>query len=112
MATKPSLKKNTKQEAVEAVDTAVAEVAEAAPKQGRAIILPNGEKRAEYIRRRYAEGISRGDIMREINAMLEEAGRGEEKIPYQIVFAATKQKKEKVEAEGEESDDSEEEDEE
>jgi hypothetical protein len=72
----------------------VATNGDATPKQGRSIVLPNGQKRADYIRGRFAEGVKRGDIMREVNTMLEEAGRGEEKIPYQIVFAATKPKKE------------------
>lgn len=63
-------------------------------KKGRGVTLPNGEKRSDYIRDRfYNDGISRGDITREINEMLENAGRGDEKIVYQIVFAATKEEK-------------------
>lgn len=96
MATKPSKPAAVAPKAVAKAAPKAAKAAEAteaaAPKQGRAITLPNGEKRADYIRNRFAEGVARGDIMREINKMLEEAGRGEEKIPYQIVFAATKPK--------------------
>ena len=62
-----------------------------APKKagGRKIILPNGEARVDYIRRRfYEDGITRGDIARELSEMTGE------KVAYQIVFAATKEKKE------------------
>ena len=59
--------------------------------QGRAVILPNVQKRVDYIRDRYYnDGVKRGDIRREINEMLAEAGREDEQIPYQIVFASTK----------------------
>jgi|SRR5690606_35450938 len=61
--------------------------------QGAAVLLPNGERRVDYIRRRYYdEGAKRGDIRREINEMLEKAGQPDKKIAYQIVFAATKTK--------------------
>ena len=121
MATKPAAKPaaapaKAPAKAAPKAETAAETAAE--PKQGRAIVLPNGEKRADYIRRRYAEGTPRGDIMREINKMLEDAGRGEEKIPYQIVFAATKEKKAKTAAasagadDADEDEDEEEEDEE
>lgn len=116
MATKPAAKPAAapaKAPAKAAPKTETAEATAAAePKQGRAIVLPNGEKRADYIRRRYAEGTSRGDIMREINKLLEDAGRGEEKIPYQIVFAATKEKKAKTAAASAGADDADDEDEE
>lgn len=59
--------------------------------QGRAVVLPNGQKRVDFIRDAfYNDGKSRSDIRKEVNAMLEEAGRSDEQIPYQIVFAATK----------------------
>lgn len=54
----------------------------------RAIVLPNGEKRADYIRRRWGEGASRSEITAELNTP--ELHVGDKKIPYQIVFQATK----------------------
>lgn len=57
--------------------------------QGRAVILPNGERRVDFIRRRYYdENATRSEIKNEINEMLPEG----ESIAYQIVFAATKTK--------------------
>lgn len=62
-----------------------------APKQGAAIILPNGERRIDFIRRRYYDdGVKRGEIKNEINKMYEDAGQEDKKITYQIVFSATK----------------------
>ncbi len=59
--------------------------------QGRAVTLPNGVRRIDFIRDAYYKnGKSRSDIRKEINEMLEKANRGEEVIPYQIVFASTK----------------------
>lgn len=59
--------------------------------QGRAVTLPNGVRRIDFIRDAYyKDGKSRSDIRKEINAMLEKANRGDEVIPYQIVFASTK----------------------
>lgn len=59
--------------------------------QGRAVLLPNGERRIDYIRDQYYKnGKSRSEIRKDINEMLEKANRGDEQIPYQIVFAATK----------------------
>jgi hypothetical protein len=55
-----------------------------ATKQGASIVLASGEKRVDYIRRRYGEGAKRGEIAKELG------------VPYQIVFAATKTKKETV----------------
>lgn len=58
------------------------------PAQGRAIILPNGERRIDYIKRRFFEdGVKRGDIARELTEMTGAT------VPYQIVFAATKKPK-------------------
>jgi len=65
--------------------------------QGRAVTLPNGELRIEFIRNAYygkdgahGEGCkSRSEIKNEINAMYPEGTDGQ--IPYQIVFAATKE---------------------
>lgn len=57
--------------------------------QGRAVILPNGERRVDYIRRRYyAEGATRSIIRKELCDMTKED------LPYQIVFAASKEDKE------------------
>lgn len=66
--------------------------------QGKAITLPNGERRIDYIRNNYyTDGVhtdetcmTRSAIKNGINEMLAEAGREGEQIPYQIVFAATK----------------------
>ena len=70
-----------------------ADKAEEAKGQGRAVTLPNGVRRIDFIRDAYYnDGKSRGDIRKEINEMLEKAGRTDEQIPYQIVFAATKDK--------------------
>jgi len=53
-------------------------------------MLPNGQKRIDYIRDRYyKEGVSRSDIRKEINQIMADANI-DDKIQYQIVFAATK----------------------
>jgi hypothetical protein len=59
-------------------------------------MLPTGEARVDYIKRRYAEGIKRGDIARELSEITGV------KVPYQIVFAATKPQKAEASAEAEE----------
>jgi len=59
-----------------------APVAPATNKVGAAIVLESGERRVDFIKRRYAEGAKRGEIAKELG------------VPYQIVFAATKTKKE------------------
>ncbi len=59
--------------------------------QGRAVSLPNGQRRIDYIRDQYyTHSKTRSEIKTAINEMLEKAGRKNEVIPYQIVFAATK----------------------
>lgn len=70
--------------------------------QGRAVVLPNKQKRIEFIRDAYynkqtgkhVDGDdavqTRSQIKTAINEMLAKAGRENEQIPYQIVFAATK----------------------
>lgn len=61
--------------------------------QGRAVTLPNGDRRIDYIRDQYyKKGKTRSDIKNAINDMLTKAKRDGEVIPYQIVFAATKTK--------------------
>lgn len=55
-------------------------------KVGAAVVLPSGEKRIDYIRRRFAEGAKRGEIAKELG------------VAYQIVFAATKPKKDAAQA--------------
>ena len=69
---------------------------EVAPtKQGRAITLPNGERRIDYIRRRYyEEKATRSEIAKELTEMCGKT------VPYQIVFAATKEKLGEPMAEG------------
>jgi hypothetical protein len=59
-----------------------APVVPAASKVGAAVVLEGGERRIDYIRRRFHEGAKRGEIAKELG------------VPYQIVFAATKAKKE------------------
>lgn len=60
----------------------------------RRIILPTGEARADFIRRRWAEKADRSTITKELNsAELNPAFAGGDekaKVPYQIVFQATK----------------------
>lgn len=63
------------------------EAAKNATKSGNTVVLEGGEKRVDYIRRRIGEGASRGVVAKELG------------VPYQIVFAATKVKKEKPAAE-------------
>jgi len=66
--------------------------------QGKAVQLPDGTRRIDFIRDNYysngvhTEGtdMSRSDIKNAINTQLEEAGREGEAIAYQIVFAGTK----------------------
>lgn len=43
-------------------------------------------KRVDFIRERWGQGASRGQITKELN----EPGVSDKKVPYQIVFAATK----------------------
>jgi len=53
--------------------------------QGRAVVLSNGERRVDYIRRRhYIDGATRSEIAKEVSEMQEKP------CPYQIVFSATK----------------------
>ena len=62
--------------------------------RGKAVILPGGERRVDYIRRRfYDEKATRSVITKEL---CEKQGK---KIAYQIVFAATKEKTKPVPAE-------------
>jgi hypothetical protein len=51
-----------------------------AVKEGNIVKLATGERRVDYIKRRFAEGAARGLIAKELG------------VPYQIVFAATKVK--------------------
>lgn len=71
----------------------MAEPSKKAEGQGRAVTLPNGQRRIDYIRNEYYKNEkTRSEIKTAINEMLEKAGRKNEQIPYQIVFAATKTK--------------------
>lgn len=58
------------------------------------VVLPNGDKRIEYIRNQfYGTGELKGNrsgIRLAINKMYEDAGDESGQIPYQIVFSATK----------------------
>lgn len=59
----------------------VGQAAVGATKEGNVVKLANGERRVDYIKRRFAEGASRGTIAKELG------------VPYQIVFASTKKAK-------------------
>jgi hypothetical protein len=64
---------------------------------GAAIVLPNGERRIDFIRDHYygangKEKLSRSQIKDAINKMYADAGQEDTKIAYQIVFSATKSK--------------------
>jgi len=67
---------------------------EAAPaSRGRAVILPNGERRVDFIQKHYyhadeKKAKTRSEITKMVNDLypVDDDGR----IPYQIVFAATK----------------------
>lgn len=95
MGKKPTKKAAAKTES--AKDTATA-TADTKTGQGSAVVLPNGVRRIDYIRDQYyTNGVhtegkdsTRGEIRKSINEMLEKAGRKDEQIPYQIVFAACK----------------------
>jgi len=91
-----------------ASETATTEAAAAATpasgQRGVPVVLPSGERRVDFIKRRYAElnadqaagtfqGSVRGRIAKELSDLTGV------KVPYQIVFAATKPKK--AEAAGE-----------
>lgn len=53
-----------------------------ATKAGNVVMLASGERRVDYIKRRFAAGDSRGAIAKDLG------------VEYQIVFAATKKPKE------------------
>lgn len=73
-----------------AADTAETSTEETSTR-GRKIMLPSGEARVDYIRRRfYDEGATRSDIRKELCELT-----GED-VVYQIVFAATKTKEKPV----------------
>jgi len=55
--------------------------------EGGKIILRNGENRIDYIKRRFAAGATRSQITKEVSDL------SGDKIPYQIIFAATKKAK-------------------
>lgn len=52
-----------------------------AVKEGNVVKLASGERRVDYIKRRFGEGATRGTIAKELG------------VAYQIVFAATKKPK-------------------
>lgn len=75
-------------ETSEATTAPTTETAAAGSKQGVAVVLPDGTKRIDFIKKRYyVDGIERGVIAKELSELL---GRT---IPYQIVFAGTKEEK-------------------
>ena len=59
------------------------------PRQGRSVILPGGERRLDYIQRRYyVNNMKRSEIRKEVNDMYGEDTTHH--IAYQIVFVATR----------------------
>jgi hypothetical protein len=56
-------------------------------KDGAKILMADGTPRIDYIRKRWREGASRGDIVKEVNEL---KVPGTKEVPYQIVFSATK----------------------
>ncbi len=67
--------------------------------QGNVVILPNGQRRIDFIKNQYYEkGATRSQIRDAINKMYEDAKQPGKKIAYQIVFAGTKQKVEEYKA--------------
>jgi hypothetical protein len=92
-----------KKGAAQAPTTEGAEAAKETSGQGQAVVLPNGQKRIDFIRNEYYDSEppyehvkeknkSRSDIKKNINEMLKAAGQEDKQIPYQIVFGATKEK--------------------
>ncbi len=58
--------------------------------QGRAVVLPDGTRRVDYIRDQYYnKAVTRSDIRKALNEMYK-GQKDAQDIPYQIVFAATK----------------------
>ena len=61
--------------------------AEDSKTQGRAVVLPDGTRRVDYIRSQfYDKGVTRSEIRKALCELTKQD------IPYQIVFAATKVK--------------------
>jgi hypothetical protein len=58
-----------------------------ASKDGAKVLLSTGEARISYIRKRWKEGVSRGQITKEVNAL---RIPGTKEVQYQIIFSATK----------------------
>lgn len=79
----------SKKDAAPATTTETTEVA-----SGHKVVLPNGIARSDFIRDNYyGDGELKGNrsgITKAINDMYDAAGDADGKIPYQIVFAATK----------------------
>lgn len=83
-----------KKAAKKAAKAAAEPAREESSSQGRAVILPDGKRRVDYIREQYYEkGVERSAIRKALNEMYEKAGDKQD-IPYQIVFAGTKQSRE------------------
>lgn len=77
-------------ESAEDVPTAVQQPVAARRSGSRAVVLPNGQRRIDHIRDRYyRDGLSRGAIRAEIDAMLASAGVPKP-TPYQAIYAATR----------------------
>jgi len=79
----------TRKPAAKAEDKTEDNTEAAAPSgQGRAVILPSGERRIDFIKRRYyEENATRSEIAKELTELQGKT------VPYQIVFAATKAKR-------------------
>jgi hypothetical protein len=61
--------------------------ADASGKDGAKILLQNGMARIDYIRARWKDGVSRGQITKEVNQL---RMGGTKEVQYQIIFSATK----------------------
>lgn len=86
--------KNRENESNE-VETAAEAAAATTGGGGKSIVLklPDGSemKRTDYIRRRWAEKASRSEITKEVNELTAATfGPDAKKVPYQVIFAATK----------------------
>jgi hypothetical protein len=70
-----------------AAQAAAVTATEGGSKDGAKILLKNGQSRIDYIRGRWRQGISRGQITKEVNMLKVD---GSKDVPYQIIFSATK----------------------
>lgn len=90
--------RNRTEEATEATEsqaatTAAPETAVVSDDRYRKVKLADGTlmNRKDFIKKRWAEGVSRGDIAKELTELNTVANGGNgKKVPYQVVFAVIK----------------------